>query len=305
MRFGIEVSASTWRLWRLMRRDPPNALVVNTVTIPSWLVAARLAKVPTLCHVHEAEADQPRVIRLALAAPLLLARRVITNSQASGAVVRSSLPALARRISLVYNGMAGPLDPGPPRPRRPGDPLHLVLVGRLSPRKGTDVALDALALVRARGVDASLVVCGSVFPGYEWFEDELRERAAADDLSGHVEMLGYVSSPAEQLKTADVVLVPSRVEPFGNAAVEALLAQRPLVATSTQGLREIVRDGDNGLLVPPGSAEDLAASIVRLADDPVLAAGLARAGRRDAVSRFSAERYRTDMAAHVAALMRP
>ena len=65
------------------------------MTIPSWLLAARLAEVPTLCHVHEAEADQPRVVRLALAAPLLLARRVVTNSEASGDVLCRSLPALA------------------------------------------------------------------------------------------------------------------------------------------------------------------------------------------------------------------
>ena len=57
------------------------------------------------------------------------------------------------------------------------------MVGRLSPRKGVDVALDAVGLLRRSGVDASLSVCGSVFPGYEWYEGELRERAAQPDLA--------------------------------------------------------------------------------------------------------------------------
>ena len=301
--FAAHLARSTWVLQTMLRRERPDALVVNTVTIPSWLLAARLIGVPTLCHVHEAEANQPRLVRVALAIPLLLARSIITNSRASSDVLTRSVPALRRRMSLVYNGIAGPTDPVSPRIRSASDPLRLVLVGRLSPRKGTDVALDALGRVRTQGVDASLVICGSVFPGYEWFEEELRSRAAEEDLCGHVQMLGYVASPAHHLAEADVVLVPSRVEPFGNAAVEALLAERPLIASRTQGLREIVRHHQNGILVTPGSAVELAERIAELAAKPGLAARLAQAGREDAVARFSVERYRRDMVYHVSQLI--
>ena len=131
---------------------------------------------------------------------------------------------------------------------------------------------------RAAGVDATLTLCGSVFPGYEWFEEELRARAEKPDLAGHVHFLGYVASPASQLASADVVLVPSRVEPFGNAAVEGLLARRPLIASRTQGLCEIVKTGQTGLLVDPGSAEQLAAAVQTLAADNTMAAELADRG---------------------------
>ena len=98
-------------------------------------------------------------------------------------------------------------------------------------------------------------MAGSVFPGYEWYEAELRERAGRADLEGHVELLGYVHPTWPVLEEADVVMVPSRVEPFGNTAVEAMHAARPLVASRVQGLAEVVTDSVTGLLVPADDAQ--------------------------------------------------
>jgi glycosyltransferase involved in cell wall biosynthesis len=279
------------RLIRLIRRERPDVVYVNTVTIPWWILAARLAAVPVVAHVHEAEEDSPRLIRLGLNAPMLLARRVISNSRSSAEVVAAAVPRLARRTVVVPNGV-------PDRGALPRDAVHpgrLVLVGRLSPRKGTDVALEALALVRRTRPEASLVLCGTAFEGYEWFEAQLRGRAAAPDLDGAVEFAGYVESTAPVLASAEVVLVPSRTEPFGNTAVEAELAERPLVASGVQGLAEIVQDGRTGLLVPPGDAPALAAAVERVLADPELATRLARDGRADALARFSTERYQRDI----------
>ena len=139
-------------------------------------------------------------------------------------------------------------------------------------------------------------MCGSVFPGYEWYEEQLRERASRTDLAGSVELAGYVHPTWPVLQDSDVVLVPSRVEPFGNTAAEALLARRPVVASRVQGLAEVVQDGRTGLLVPPDDPRALADAVLRLATDPSLAARLATTGRADAAERFSVERYRRDMA---------
>jgi glycosyltransferase involved in cell wall biosynthesis len=305
---------------RLIRRVRPDSVLVNTLTIPTWLVAARLAGVAPVCHVHEAEADAAWAVRVGLVAPLLLARDVIVNSATARDVVVSAVPVLRPRTRVVYNGVPGPAadgvgphDPGPGRDaaappedaaaRRPGldgDPgaapgsAHVVLVGRLSPRKGTDVALEAVAVLRESGRDVRLTLCGSVFAGYEWFEDQLRRRADEVDLAGAVELVGYVD-PWEWFARGDVVVVPSRVEPFGNVAVQAMLARRPVVASRTQGLAEIVRDGETGLLVPPDDAVALADAVAALADDPARASALAEAGQRDAAERFGVQRYRAQM----------
>lgn len=293
---------ATLRAARRLRSDRPDVLYVNTVTIPVWAAAGRLAGVPTLTHVHEAE-DGNRMVATALALPVLASRTVVANSAAAREALVRAVPRLARRTLVVHNGVAGPPDGPVDAPtdaeRAPGAPWHLVSVGRLSPRKGTDVALEAVALLVAAGEDVRLSVAGTTFAGYEWFEDELRTRARQPDLAGRVELLGYVHPTWDLLASADVVLVPSRAEPFGNTAVEALLARRPLVASDVQGLAEVVRDGTTGLLVPPGDAHALADAVAALLHDEQRRRTLASTGEDDAHERFSLRRYADDVVAAV------
>ena len=98
------------------------------------------------------------------------------------------------------------------------------------------------------------------------------------------------------LEAADAVVVPSRAEPFGNTAVEAMHAARPLVASRVQGLAEVVTDAVTGLLVPADDAAALAEALGALATDPDLAGRLAEQGRREAAERFSVSGYRATMA---------
>lgn len=288
------------RLVRGIRRARPDAVYVNTVTIPLWIVAARLARVPVLVHVHEAEEEVPRPLRIAVNAPLLLARRVVANSRASARVVTGTIPRVAERTRVIVNGVP---DRGA-APAGPREPDRLALVARLSPRKGVDVALEALALLRAQGRSTELDICGTAYDGYEWFEAQLRARAEQPDLAGAVHFCGYVNPTLPVLARASVVLVPSRVEPFGNTAVEALFAARPLVASDVQGLAEIVVPEETGLLVAPGDPVALAAAIARYLDDPAWAAAVAQRGREAALARFGTVRYRADLAAAVGELRR-
>jgi glycosyltransferase involved in cell wall biosynthesis len=287
LRLALTSPVALMRMIRAIRASRARVVYVNTVTIPWWLLAARLCRRPALCHVHEAEDDAPRLVRTALAAPLFLASAIVTNSQASERALLAVLPGLRRRTTVIVNGVPMPAQPLPDT----GEAGRLVLVGRLSPRKGTDVALEAVALLRGEGRDVRLDVCGSVYPGYEWFQQELYERAERPDLAGAVRLHGYVS-PGPLLAKAAIVLVPSRTEPFGNTAVEGLLAGRPVVASDVQGLPEIIDSGRTGLLVPPGDATALASAVAKLLDDPGLAARLADAGRREAADRFSLATYR-------------
>lgn len=293
---------SSLRALRAIRRGlverQPDAVWVNTLTEPVWVLAARLAGVPAVCHVHEAEEDQPWPLRAGLSTPLLLTRAIAVNSGAARRALTSVIPWLQERVELVYNGMDGPPAGATPRRARAGaDPLRVGLVGRLSPRKGTDVALDAVGLLREAGLDVHLDLYGTVFPGYEWYEQELRDRADRPDLVGAVTFHGYVNPVWDALTDADAMVVPSRSEPFGNVAVEAMLAGRPVVASNVQGLAEIVRDDETGLLVEPGDAAALAGALRRLYDDPALAERLVDAGLADAPARFGAERYRTEITA--------
>jgi len=296
----VRTPVELYRMVRTLRRARPDAVYVNTVTQPHWILAARLARIPVLVHVHEAEELSHPLVRKVLYAPLLAARRVIANSETTRRVVLTAHPRLAGRTVVVPNGVP---DPGP-QPDSAVEPGHLVVVSRLSPRKGVDVALEAVARLRRAGREVTLRICGTPFAGYEWFEQQLRRRAAQDDLAGAVEFAGYVSPPSEALRRAAVVLVPSLGESFGNAAVEALLAQRPVVASGVQGLAEVIQDGRSGLLVPAGDAAALADAVERLLADRELADRLARQGRERALELYTLPRYRRAIADQVAQMSR-
>jgi glycosyltransferase involved in cell wall biosynthesis len=294
-RFVLLMPRDLVRLIATVRAVRPDVVYVNTVTIPLWILAARLTRTPVLVHVHEAEEDAPRPVRAALAAPLLLAAEVIANSVASQRVLVDAMPRLAGSILVIHNGIR---DNGA-APARRALPGRVALIARLSPRKGIDVALEAVALLRRGGRQVEIDVCGTAYEGYEWFERQIRERSAESDLVGAVHLLGYVNPTDAVLASASVVLVPSRVEPFGNTAVEAQLAGRPVIVSDVQGLAEIVVHGRTGLLVPPGDAPALAFAISRLLDDPEFAHQLADAGLADAHERFSLARYQDQVVACV------
>lgn len=282
------------RLVRVVRKFSPSVVYVNTVTLPWWLAAARLAGRPTICHLHEAETGDNRLVLQALLAPLLLSHAVIVISESTREAMTAVLPRLRDRARLIYNGVPQPPVPPPPPARR--SPLRAVVIGRLSPRKAPHLALEAVARLRRRGYDLRLDISGTAFEGYEWYVEELQARAARPDLAGAVTFLGYRSPIWAVLADADIAIAPSLREPFGNAVVEAQLAGRPVVATAALGHTESIADGETGLLVPPEDVTAMADALARLIDDAALADRLAQAGRRIALIRFSTERYRAEVA---------
>lgn len=288
---------------RLVRREKVRAIYVNTLVIPFWLGVAVTTRRPALCHVHEAFEAGPRSVRALLVSPLLSARSVLVNSAASRAVIAQALPAAAARATVVYNGVPGPREQSGPAPTGDSAVDRLVLIGRLSPNKGSDVALEAVALLRAEGRPVELDLVGAVFSGYEWYETQLRDRAERDDLRGAIHFRGFMADPWGALQAANVALVPSRTEPFGNAAVEAQLASRPVVVARTQGLVEIVEDSITGVVVRPDDPGSLAEGIRRVLDDDAFRQALVEAGRRSATERFSLPTYRRAIAAQAEELL--
>lgn len=290
LELGWGGSRSTLALSRLLRRRRPALVYVNTVTMPWWIVAARLAGVPVICHVHEAERHEPLPVRTALYSPLVAAHSVLVNSRVTLETVRATVPMLGRRARLLYNGVPEPdeMVAAPPPDR---DPFRLVLVARLSPRKGVDVALEAVGLVRQAGLDVRLELCGTAFQGYEWFEEQLRRRADREDLRGAVTFSGYVDPVWPALERAHAALATSLGESLGNAVIEAQMCARPVIASNVSGHDETVQHETTGLLVPVSDPEALADAIRRLIEDPVLAERLGEQGQREARLRFSVPRY--------------
>ncbi|WP_243696827.1 glycosyltransferase [Labedella endophytica] len=276
---------------RLMREVRPTLVWTNTITIPLWTLLARLFRVTSIVHVHEAEGSASRAVMRTLAFPLLFADQLVANSNYSAGVLRDSFARLGDRCTVVYNGVAGPDAVAPPRASIDDD-LRVLYVGRLSPRKGPDLIIEAIAALRDRGIPATLDLVGAVFPGYEWFEDQLRDSIAALDLRDRVHLRGFQDSPWPFLAASDVMVVPSRLdEPFGNTAVESVLAARPVVVSDTSGLREAAWGYRSAQQVEPGDTQDIADALERVWSDWTRFRSEALADELVAHERHSVETY--------------
>jgi hypothetical protein len=284
------------RAVRVIRRLDAELVYANTVTQPVWLLAARLCRRRVLCHVREAETKPARAVRAAVVAPLALAHVAVYNSRSTRSIVESDAVAKPARSVVVHNAKNWePFFRNPPRPL--GASPRLCVVGRLSHRKGQDVALRAVEILRNRGIPAHLRLVGGVFPGYEWYEAQLRRQAAA--LGVPCDIAGFRTDVAQCMDEADIILVPSRVEPFGTVALEALAAMRPVVASRVDGLGEILHHELDALLVEPDDPTGIADAVERLVRDPDLAERLCREGYKYVRERFTADAYAAQILAVV------
>jgi glycosyltransferase involved in cell wall biosynthesis len=289
--------ASFWPMVRHLRRCRADVVYVSTVTIPLWLVAARLLRVPTVVHVHEAERSAPGWAQKGLNAPLLLAHRIIVNSEFSRDVLKRSLPRKGSRSIVVQNGVEGPERVPPPRETVTG-PLRLLFLGRLSPRKGPHVAVEAVAILRSRGVDVVLDLVGDVFEGYEWYRDQLVATIDDRGLGSVVHLHGFRDTIWPALAECDVLLVPSTFdEPFGNTAVEGILSGRPLVVTRTGGLLEAAGGYGCVTWADPDDADDLARAVVEVGGSWQRLSRRALADAQLAAERHAPQKYRAAVAA--------
>jgi glycosyltransferase involved in cell wall biosynthesis len=158
-----------------------------------------------------------------------------------------------------------------------GVPLVLAL-GRLHPNKAFDVLLDAVS--RMPGV-------------WLWLAGEGPERAAlaADaarrGIADRVRFLGWRTDIGALFAAADAFVVPSRHEPLGSVLMEGMFYGVPMVAAASQGPRQVVTDGTDGLLVPIDDAVAMAAALGRVLSDRALAARLVAAGQATYAARYS------------------
>ncbi len=292
LELGVALPRTLVRSLRTFRELGPGLVYVSTLTMPYWLAVSRMLRVPAVCHVHEAEEGLPKALAVGLTAPLLWASRLVANSRATAEWLTHHNRRLEARTSVVVNGFEFESDY--PRLRRHEDPARLVLVGRLNPRKGQDVAIETAALLVRQGKNVELELVGSPFRGYEWFEDSLRARARELGIRDRVGFSGFVSPVRDAYERADIVLVPSIIEPFGNVAVEAMGLGRPVVVSRVGGLREIVEDGVTGLFCRPNDPADLALAVNRILDDFELAREMGDRAAAVVRQRFALERFSRD-----------
>lgn len=163
---------------------------------------------------------------------------------------------------------------------RPGEPVRLFSCGRLNPAKGHEDVLEALRLLLDGGTPATLAIAGEDDDGGTGYRRALEARVAALGLGAEARLLGAVSEERvrEELWGAHAFVLASHEEALGVALMEAMAAGLPTIGPAVGGVRELVTDGVDGLLVPPREPARIAEAVLRVAREPGLALDLARAG---------------------------
>jgi glycosyltransferase involved in cell wall biosynthesis len=172
-----------------------------------------------------------------------------------------------------------------PQPEPLVGPVTVAYVGRMLADKGVRGLMAAHRQLRGRGVKIRLLLAGSPDPGNPTSIPTAELQTWAEEPG--VTMLGHVTDIAGLWAQSHIAVLPSRREGLPLSLLEASACGRPMIATDVPGCREVVRDGETGLLVPLDDAPALAAAIARLAGDADLRARLGTAARRRAETEFS------------------
>lgn len=278
--------------------------LIHANTIRAGLVASAVARVggpPVVAHVRD-RLPPGAVSDATLRALVRGARVVIANSRYTASRIppgRAEVRVIPNPVNLDRFAPASG-DSAATRSSLGIDPSDFVLavIGQITPWKGQDVAVQVAGELSGSTPPVRLLLAGSAkftstatrFDNRAYI-GELRDLIAGLGLDDTVVFLGERDDVPDILAATDLVLVPSWEEPFGRAVIEAMAMGVPVIATDVGGPAEIIRDGIDGLLLPPRRPEVWAGAVRSLIAEPDRRREMGRRGREHAVARFGVERH--------------
>lgn len=266
-----------------------DVVLLNGLSTQRLVPALRLARRPAILHVTNPLREFPRA--WSRRGFWKRVRAVLADSRHSAeeCVVAGAPP--ERVHAIPPPAWSGETMPGARSSR--GAPLgRVAFVGQIEPRKGVAELIEAAADFLDGRPDASLTIVGEPPGGGDSeYARRVRRAVARSPVGERIELAGYRPDAAEAMVEFDLVVVPSLAEPYGTVAAEAAAAGAAVVASRVGGLPEVVEHGETGLLVPPGSSDELAAAIGELLDDRERLRGFGQRALQRAGERFSPRLY--------------
>jgi glycosyltransferase involved in cell wall biosynthesis len=299
----IDLALNAMRLEKLIR-ERNVALVHARSRAPAWsaLRAARAAGVPFVTTYHGIYSASGKLKR-AYNSVMARGDAVIANSAYTAGHVRAEFPEAASRIVTIPRGVdlnAFRRDAVSDERRaaiirdwrlKPGRPLIILLPGRLTAWKGQRIAIDAAKLL-ARMPDLpkwQMIFAGDA-QGRDDYAQGLNAAIREADLEDRIALVGHCDDMPAALALADIVLAPStRAEAFGRVAAEAGAMGVPVIGSDLGGQKEVIRNGETGLLTPPGQAPPLHEALAGL----ILAGQEGRRAMGKAAEIWIRQRYST------------
>jgi glycosyltransferase involved in cell wall biosynthesis len=248
-----------------------------------FMMPAFAFRVPVVLHLHGGEfhvfydREAPRVLRSLVRFVFERAACVIALSDSWRIWLLQRFP--NANVRVIHNPVV--LRPLPSYETRESGAV--LFLGRLGQHKGTFDLIEAAALMRQRGVIFEMWLAG------DGALDDASTLAEKLGVASQIRILGWVDSERRNdlLRRASIFVLPSYNEGLPMSVLEAMGAGIPVVTTPVGGIPEAVRDGVQGLLVPPGDRKAIAAAITRLLTDNALRADMGMAGRKTVEAMFS------------------
>ena len=276
----------------LLRREGFDLVYANNTSSSSKnaLIASKLARVPFIYHIR-AMCGRGHWRKVAF---LRFADATIA---VSAAAARSYSRVLHNRMPyVVHNGVTVP-EPNADRDAArlrlmntiglPENATVIMSVGNVTPRKGQEQAVRAMARIVEGAPSACLLLLGSLDRDPQYL-DRIRGLICELKLEERVFILGFRRDVAQLLKGADILLHTATEDPHPRAVIEGMAAGLPVVAFSADGVAETVLEGQTGHLVPAGDVDALSEAALRLVCDSARRAKFGSNGRRRVVQNFSA-----------------
>lgn len=220
---------------------------------------------------------------------------VIAISQVIARHMMDNFKVPYRRIRLVCRGVDLEKFKFNPPPQEIKGDFVIGMIGRISPIKGHTYFLRAVSKVVRLLPRLKVLIVGDAPSDKVKYRKELEDMVLKLGLERNVEFLGRRNDVPKILSGMDLmVMATTAQEGFGRVIIEAFASGVPVVATSVGGVTEIVRDGENGLLVPPEDAQSMSEAIVKLLKDRPLSARLAERARKDIEEKFTLDKMVED-----------
>jgi glycosyltransferase involved in cell wall biosynthesis len=282
------------RLYRQVRPDLVHLVALKAIVLGG--LAARLAPVPALVaafagfgHVASAPGWRGLILRgvLRTILPLAVPRRARVIAQNPDDRDKIAGVLGGRRDIALIRGVGIDLARFRPAPE-PAGPVTVVLASRMLKSKGVGEFAAAARQLKAAGSAARFILAGEPDAGNPATLTRAQLAAWADD--GAVEWIGFCDDVPALLARSHIVCLPSYGEGLPLGLLEAAAAGKPIVSTDVSGCREVVRQGDNGILVPARDARALAAALERLIGDATLRARFGERSREIAEQEFDERR---------------
>ncbi|MDO3379732.1 glycosyltransferase family 4 protein [Geoalkalibacter halelectricus] len=253
----------------------------------SAVVAAKMCRIPIVLHLHNnyGKGSVSGNFNFHLADKIIIVSESMRDSFFDH-------PRILNKISCIYNGVdlkrfiEGQGDFRTSLLQNDGGPI-IGYVGQLSHRKGVDVLIKASRGVLQQFPAALFVIVGADGVREEGYSDAMKKLANELGVGERFVFLGKRDDIPDVMNGCDLMVVPSRAEPFGKVIIEAMACGTCVIGAAVGGIPEIIEDGQNGRLVPTDNVDALQGAMVEVLGDEALRTRLALKGRQAAMEKFS------------------